>query len=98
MFMHLALHSGPSAGGQLKKSDKSTVSPGAVMSEHVYKTIEIAGSSTKSIEGAVETALQRADESLHSLRWFEVDNIRGHLEDGKIRHWQVTVKVGLTMD
>ncbi len=68
------------------------------MPEHVYKTIEITGSSPKSIEAAVETALQRADESLHNLRWFEVDNIRGHLEDGKIRHWQVTVKIGLALD
>jgi flavin-binding protein dodecin len=71
---------------------------GIVMPDHVYKTIEITGSSTTSIEAAVETALGRADESLHSLRWFEVDNIRGHLEDGKISHWQVTVKIGFAMD
>lgn len=68
------------------------------MTDHVYKTIEITGSSPKSIEAAVETALARAGESLHSLRWFEVDQIRGHLENGKIDHWQVTVKIGFTMD
>jgi len=68
------------------------------MPEHVYKTIEIAGSSIKFIEAAVGTALQRANEALHSLRWCEVDNIRGHLEDGKIGHWQVTVKIGFAMD
>ena len=68
------------------------------MTEHVYKTIEITGSSTKSIEAAVETAVGRAGETLHSLRWFEVANIRGHLDGGKIEHWQVTVKIGFAMD
>jgi flavin-binding protein dodecin len=68
------------------------------MPDHVYKTIEITGSSPKSIEAAVETALGRAGESLHNLRWFEVDNIRGHLDNGKISHWQVTVKIGFAMD
>ncbi len=68
------------------------------MPEHVYKTIEITGSSPKSIEAAVEVALSRAGESLHSLRWFKVDDIRGHLENGNIESWQVTVKIGFTMD
>lgn len=68
------------------------------MADHVYKTIEITGSSSKSIEAAVETAVVRAAETLHNLRWFEVANIRGHLEDGKIGHWQVTVKIGFAMD
>ena len=68
------------------------------MSEHVYKTIEITGSSTESIEAAVQTAVGRAAETLHNLRWFEVANIRGHLEDGKIGHWQVTVKIGFTVE
>ena len=68
------------------------------MSDHVYKTIEITGSSSKSIEHAVETALGRAGQSLHSLRWFQVTDIRGHLDEGKIDHWQVTVKIGFTMD
>jgi flavin-binding protein dodecin len=68
------------------------------MTDHVYKTIEITGSSSKSVEAAVETAVARAAETLHNLRWFEVADIRGHLEGGKIVHWQVTVKIGFAMD
>ena len=68
------------------------------MADHVYKTIEITGSSQHSIEAAVETALARAGQSLHSLRWFEVAGIRGELDNGKVAHWQVTVKIGFTMD
>ena len=68
------------------------------MTDHVYKTIVITGSSSRSIEGAIETAVGRAGESLHNLRWFEVDSIRGELNGDKIKHWQVTVKLGFTMD
>jgi hypothetical protein len=68
------------------------------MSDHVYKTIEITGSSKKSIEDAAAGALQRTGESLHNLRWFEVKEIRGHVEAGEIDHWQVTVKIGFTLD
>lgn len=68
------------------------------MDNHVYKTLEITGSSKKSIEDAVQTALLRTRESMHGLRWFEVTGIRGHIEDGDISHWQVTVKIGLTLD
>lgn len=68
------------------------------MSDHVYKTIEITGSSKDSIEAAAETALQRTGESLHNLRWFEVTDIRGHVESGSLDHWQVTVKIGFTLD
>lgn len=68
------------------------------MDNHVYKTIEITGSSGKSIEDAVKAALLRARKSMHGLRWFEVADIRGHIEDGNISHWQVTVKLGLTLD
>ncbi len=68
------------------------------MSDHIYKTIEITGSSKQSIEDAAGKALKRTGESLHSLRWFEVTEIRGHVEDGDIDHWQVTVKIGFTLD
>ncbi|MGD8416823.1 MAG: dodecin family protein [Pseudomonadales bacterium] len=68
------------------------------MSEHVYKTIELTGSSKTSIEAAVEAALARSGETLHNLRWFEVTDIRGHLENGSIDHWQVTAKIGFTLD
>ncbi|MEO6847623.1 MAG: dodecin [Chthoniobacterales bacterium] len=68
------------------------------MSEHTYKKIELIGSSKKSIEDAVQNAVTKASKSLRNLRWFEVIETRGHLEDGKIAHWQVTIKVGFTLD
>lgn len=68
------------------------------MSEHVYKTIELTGSSADGVEQAVRNAVSRASDSMHNLRWFEVSEVRGHLEDGGIAHWQVTVKVGFTLD
>lgn len=68
------------------------------MSDHVYKTVEVTGSSRNSVEEAVERAVARTGESLHSLRWFQVEDIRGHLVDGKVDHWQVTVKIGFTVD
>ncbi len=68
------------------------------MDNHVYKTIEITGSSSKSVQDAIEHAVARAGESLHSLRWFEVLDTRGHIEGGTIVHWQVSLKVGFTLD
>lgn len=66
--------------------------------DNVYKTTEIVGSSTESMEDAVRGAVAKASESLRHLRWFEVSEIRGHIEEGKIQHWQVTVKIGFTME
>jgi flavin-binding protein dodecin len=68
------------------------------MSEHVYKKIELTGSSTSSIEDAVQNALQRAAKNVHSLRWFEVVETRGDIKDGNVAHWQVTIKVGFILD
>ena len=68
------------------------------MSDHVYKKIELVGSSPNSIEEAVVNALARAQKTVRNMRWFEVVETRGHIEDGKINHWQVTVKVGFTLD
>ena len=68
------------------------------MSNHVYKTIELVGSSSEGPEDAVRNAIARASATMHNLRWFQVVETRGQLEDGKIAHWQVTVKVGFTLD
>lgn len=68
------------------------------MSEHVYKKIELAGSSPDGIDDAIRNAISRASESLHNLRWFEVTEIRGEVEQGKVNHWQVSLKVGFTLD
>lgn len=68
------------------------------MAGHVYKTVELVGSSTTSSDDAIRAAISRASETMRSLRWFEVTETRGHIEDGKIAHWQVTVKVGFTLE
>lgn len=68
------------------------------MEDHVYRVIEIAGSSQNSIEDAIQTAVARASRTLRNLRWFEVIQTRGHLEGGKIQHYQVTLKIGFTID
>ena len=68
------------------------------MEDHVYRVIEITGSSGKSIEDAIQTAVGRASRTLRNLRWFEVVQTRGHLEGGKIQHYQVTLKIGFTID
>ncbi len=68
------------------------------MSDHVYKKIELVGSSTTSIEDAVQNALSLASQTMRNMRWFEVVETRGHIEENKIHHWQVTVKVGFTLD
>jgi dodecin len=68
------------------------------MSNHVYKHIELTGSSTESIDDAIKKAVERAALTVHNMRWFEVLETRGHIEGGKVSHWQVTIKVGFTLD
>ena len=69
-----------------------------LISNHTYKKIELVGSSTKSIEDAVQNAVAMAATTEKNLRWVEVVETRAHLEDGKIAHWQVTVKIGTTLE
>ncbi len=68
------------------------------MSNHVYKTIELTGSSPKGLEEAIRNAVVKASKTLHNLRWFQVTDTRGEIENGKVAHWQVTMKVGFTLD
>jgi len=68
------------------------------MSDHVYKYTELVGSSSKSLEDAVNNAVNRAAKTVRNMRWVEVGNIRGHIEDGALAHWQVTVKIGFTLE
>jgi hypothetical protein len=68
------------------------------MDEHVYKQIELTGSSKTSLEDAVNKAIAKAAETIHNLRWFEVVNFRGYIEDARVSYWQVTIKVGFTVD
>ncbi len=68
------------------------------MDDHVYKVVELVGSSTESIEDAIQTAIRRASQSLRNLRWFEVVQTRGHVENGEVRHDQVVLKAGFTLE
>lgn len=68
------------------------------MTNHVYKTLELTGSSTTGIEDAVNTAISRANETMRNMQWFQVVETRGHIRDGKVAYWQVTVKVGFTLE
>lgn len=68
------------------------------MSHHVYKILELTGSSPSGIEDAVNTAIAKASDTVRNIQWFEVVETRGHIEDGKVAHWQVTVKVGFTLE
>lgn len=68
------------------------------MDDHIYKIIELAGTSTEGIEGAIQNAITRASDSLHHLRWFQVMETRGHIEGGKVAHYQVIIKVGFTLE
>lgn len=68
------------------------------MSEHVYKYVELTGSSAVSIEDAVANALARASQTIRNIRWFVITETRGHVEGGKVQHWQVTLKLGFTLD
>ena len=68
------------------------------MSNHMYKVLELPGSSTSGIEDAVSTAIAKAGETVRNMQWFEVVETRGHIQDGKVAHWQVTVKIGFTLE
>jgi flavin-binding protein dodecin len=68
------------------------------MEDHTYRVIEIVGSSEKSIQDAIESGIARASKTLRELRWFEVVRTTGDIQGGKIRHFQVTLKVGFTME
>ena len=68
------------------------------MSNHVYKNLELTGTSTKSVEDAISGAIAKASKTLRNIHWFEVTETRGHVENGKVAHWQVTIKVGFTLE
>ena len=68
------------------------------MSDHVYKSVEVTGSSSESIDDAIRTAVVKASESLRHLDWFELVAVRGHLPDGQVSHFQVTIKIGFRLE
>ena len=68
------------------------------VSDNIYKKIELVGSSLNGVEDAVNNAISRAGKTIRNMNWFEVAEVRGQIEDNKVAHWQVTVKVGFTLD
>ena len=68
------------------------------MTHHVYKTLELTGSAPVDIEDAVKRAIAKANETIRNIHWFEVTETRGHVENGTVAHWQVTLKVGFTLE
>lgn len=81
------------------RSQKRNVNEGMVlMTDHIYSISEIVGSSATGVDDAIRGAVARAARTLHNLDWFEVTNIRGHIEDNQLSHYQVTLKVGFRLD
>lgn len=68
------------------------------MTQHVYKHLELTGSSESGLEDAIQTAIGRAAKTVRNMRWFEVVDTRGHIDNGKVIDWQVTIKVGFTLE
>jgi len=69
-----------------------------MMNDHIYKKIEIVGSSKESSDDAIRNAIRHAAKSLHCINWFEVVETRGHIQDGEVAHWQVTLKIGFRLE
>jgi flavin-binding protein dodecin len=72
--------------------------PATTETDHVYKILELVGSSEKSIEDAIQSAVGRAAKTIREMKWFEVVQTRGHIEKGSVRHYQVTLRVGFTLE
>ncbi len=68
------------------------------MSEHTYKNIELTGSSTNNMEASIRNAIAKAGETIRNMRWFEVVETRGYIEGDQVAHWQVTLKIGFTLE
>jgi dodecin len=68
------------------------------MTDHVYKLLELTGSSSKSCDDAVQNAIAKAARTMRNLQWFQVTDTRGHIENGRVAHWQVTLKIGFTLE
>lgn len=68
------------------------------MNDHVYKSVELTGSSRTSTDDAVRNAIERASKTIRDIRWFQITDVRGHVEGGKVAHFQVTLKVGFTLE
>jgi len=95
----MSSHAGPLNGGaRFLLFSMVPSANNAHMPDHTYKKIELVGSSPNGFEEAIKNALARAQKTVRNMRWFEVAETRGYIEDGKVGHWQVTLKVGFTLE
>jgi flavin-binding protein dodecin len=79
-------------------TNPSTTTGDLTVSDHVYRLIQLTGTSSVSSDDAIRNAIARASNNIHHLRWFEVLETRGDIKDGEVRHWQVTIRVGFTLE
>ena len=84
--------------GSFVRVTRRTIREDTHMSEHVYKMLELTGSSTTSIEDAVANAIRKAAKTVRKMQWFQILETRGHIAEGAVSHWQVTLKVGFTLE
>ena len=68
------------------------------MTDHVYKSLELTGTSAEGVEQAIQNAISRASSTIRNIKWFEVGQVRGSVENGKVTHWQVSMKLGFTLE
>ena len=68
------------------------------MTDHIYKTVELTGTSTTGTDEAIRNAISKAAKTIHKMRWFQVVETRGHINNGEVDHWQVTLKIGFSLD
>jgi flavin-binding protein dodecin len=83
---------------ELTMTNPSATTGGITVSDHVYRLIQLTGTSAVSSDDAIRNAIARASNTLHKLRWFEVLETRGDIQDGEVGHWQVTIRVGFTLE
>jgi flavin-binding protein dodecin len=90
---------GASKPGLTRQSERRFAMPATIAAkDHIYKILELVGSSDKSIENAIQNAVTRASKTIREMKWFEVLETRGHIEGGKVAHYQVTLRVGFTLE
>ena len=94
----LARHVGPAPGRSSRRWAAPDHTAEDSIADHVYRLIELVGSSEESIEDAIETAIGRASTSVRQLRWFEVVQTRGQIDAGRVQHYQVTLRAGFTLE
>lgn len=88
----------PCSGDMAARSSHNAPPERTTMSEHVYKSVELTGSSLTSSDDAIRNAIERASKTIRDIRWFQVTDVRGHVDGGKVAHFQVTLKVGFTLE